>query len=328
MSILVTGGAGYIGSHTVRMLKKQGRQVVVYDSLVTGHRPAVGDCLFVKGDIFDSDLLEDTIKRNHVEAVVHFAAFSLVGVSMERPRDYYYNNVQGTLNLLDVMLKNAVNRLVFSSTAAVYGEPETVPITENALQNPTNVYGRTKLVMENAMADYAKAYGLHYVALRYFNACGADPAGDIGEDHHPETHLIPVILEACTGKRAGVKIFGNDYATKDGTCVRDYIHVNDLADAHILALDALGEGRGSAVYNLGNGSGFTVKEVIEAARRVTGLDFRQESADRRAGDPAVLIASSEKIKRELKWRPRYTDISEIIQTAWRWHSAHPNGYAD
>ncbi len=328
MSILVTGGAGYIGSHTVRMLQKQGRQVVVYDSLVTGHRPAVKDCLFIRGDIFDSELLEDTIKRNHVDAVVHFAAFSLVGVSMEQPRDYYYNNVQGTLNLLDVMLKNKVNNLVFSSTAAVYGEPETVPITEEAAKNPTNVYGRTKLVMENAMADYSKAYGLNYVALRYFNACGADPEGDIGEDHNPETHLIPVILAACAGKRPCVKIFGDDYSTKDGTCIRDYIHVNDLADAHILALNALYEGHGSAVYNLGNGSGFTVKEIIEAARAVTGIDFRQETAGRRTGDPAVLIAGSDKIKRELKWRPQYTDIGEIIKTAWRWHSTHPNGFDD
>lgn len=327
MSILVTGGAGYIGSHTVRMLQKQGRQVVVYDSLVTGHRPAVKDCHFVKGDIFDSELLADTLKRNHVDAVVHFAAFSLVGVSMEQPRDYYHNNVQGTLNLLDVMLKNKVNNLVFSSTAAVYGEPESVPITEEAAKNPTNVYGRTKLVMENAMADYSKAYRLNYVALRYFNACGADPAGDIGEDHDPETHLIPVVLAACTGKRSGVKIFGDDYPTKDGTCVRDYIHVNDLAAAHILALNALYDGHGSAVYNLGNGSGFTVKEILAAARAVTGIDFKQESAGRRAGDPAVLIAGSDKIKRELKWQPRYTDIGEIIRTAWRWHSIHPDGFA-
>ncbi|GFR34865.1 UDP-glucose 4-epimerase GalE [Thermobrachium celere] len=328
MNILVTGGAGYIGSHTVKMLNKMGKNVVVYDNLVKGHRAAVKCPNFVEGDIFDSEKLEWTIKNYNIDSVVHFAAYSLVGESMEKPQMYYYNNVQGTLNLLDVMLKNNVKKLVFSSTAAVYGEPERVPITEDISKNPTNVYGKTKLIMENAMEDYSRSYGLKYIALRYFNACGADVEGDIGEDHSPETHLIPLVLQTCLGKRESIKIFGDDYNTKDGTCVRDYIHVNDLAEAHILALEALYEGKDSNVYNLGNGNGFTVKEIIEAAEEVTGINIKKEIAPRRAGDPAVLIASSDKIKRELNWNPKFTDIKKIIETAWRWHKNHPNGYGD
>lgn len=328
MNILVTGGAGYIGSHTVKMLNKMGKNVVVYDNLVKGHRDAVKCPNFVEGDIFDSEKLEWTIKNYNIDSVVHFAAYSLVGESMEKPQMYYYNNVQGTLNLLDVMLKNNVKKLVFSSTAAVYGEPERVPITEDISKNPTNVYGKTKLIMENAMEDYSRSYGLKYIALRYFNACGADVEGDIGEDHSPETHLIPLVLQTCLGKRESIKIFGDDYNTKDGTCVRDYIHVNDLAEAHILALEALYEGKDSNVYNLGNGNGFTVKEIIEAAEEVTGINIKKEIAPRRAGDPAVLIASSDKIKRELNWNPKFTDIKKIIETAWRWHKNHPNGYGD
>lgn len=326
MNILVTGGAGYIGSHTVRLLEKTGGRVVVYDNLVTGHQAAVKNSIFVEGDIFDSERLADTIKRYEIGSVVHFAAYSLVGVSMVKPRDYYHNNVAGTLNLLDVMLANDVNKLVFSSTAAVYGEPETSPITEEVAKNPTNVYGRTKLVMENAMADYSRSYGLKYIALRYFNACGADIASDIGEDHQPETHLIPLALKACLGKTDGLKIFGDDYPTKDGTCVRDYIHVNDLGNAHVLALKALYNGHESAVYNLGNGNGFTVKEVIEAAEAVTGLTVPKAAAPRRAGDPAVLVASSDKIRRELGWQPEYTNIKQIIATAWRWHKENPDGF--
>lgn len=328
MNILVTGGAGYIGSHTVKMLNKMGKNVVVYDNLVKGHRDAVKCPHFVEGDIFDSEKLEWTIKNYDIDSVVHFAAYSLVGESMEKPQMYYYNNVQGTLNLLEVMLKNNVKKLVFSSTAAVYGEPERVPITEDISKNPTNVYGRTKLIMENAMEDYSRSYGLKYVALRYFNACGADDEGDIGEDHSPETHLIPLVLQTCLGKRESIKIFGDDYNTKDGTCIRDYIHVNDLAEAHILALEALYDGKNSNVYNLGNGNGFTVKEIIEAAEEVTGINIKKEIAPRRAGDPAVLIASSEKIRRELNWNPKYTDIKRIIETAWKWHKNHPNGYDD
>lgn len=327
MNVLVTGGAGYIGSHTVRLLEQTGSQVVVYDNLIKGHRDAVSKSILVEGDIFDSQLLADTIKKYSIDSVVHFAAYSLVGESMEKPKEYYRNNVLGTLNLLDVMLDNGVNKLVFSSTAAVYGEPESSPITEDLPKEPTNVYGRTKLIMENAMADYSRAYGLKYIALRYFNACGADQNGDIGEDHTPETHLIPLILQACLGKTAGIKIFGDDYPTKDGTCIRDYIHVTDLAQAHVLALKALYNGKESQVYNLGNGNGFTVKEVIEAAEAVTKVTIPKEITARRAGDPAVLVASSEKIKRDLGWQPEYTDIKKVIETAWRWHQANPHGFA-
>lgn len=327
MSILVTGGAGYIGSHTVRLMENNGSKAIVYDNLVTGHQEAVKNSIFVKGDIFDSELLADTIRRYNIDAVVHFAAYSLVGVSMVKPQEYYHNNVAGTLNLLDVMLANGVKRLVFSSTAAVYGEPETSPITEAMPKSPTNVYGRTKLIMENAMADYSRSYGLNYIALRYFNACGADNAGDIGEDHSPETHLIPLVLKACLGKTDGLKIFGDDYPTKDGTCVRDYIHVNDLAQAHILALNALADGHDSDVYNLGNGNGFSVKEVIQAAEEVTGLTAPKEMAPRRAGDPAVLVAGSNKIRQDLGWKPEYVDIKNIIATAWRWHKDNPEGYS-
>lgn len=328
MNVLVTGGAGYIGSHIVRLLEKTKENVIVYDNLVTGHQAAVKNSTFVKGDIFDSELLTATIKKYDITSVIHFAAYSLVGVSMAKPQEYYHNNVVGTLNLLDVMLANGINQLVFSSTAAVYGEPENSPITEDMPQLPTNVYGRTKLIMENVMADYSRSYGLKYIALRYFNACGADDAGDIGEDHSPETHLIPLVLKACMGKTPGLKIFGDDYPTHDGTCVRDYIHVNDLAQAHLLGLKALANGHESAVYNLGNGNGFSVKEIIEAAEAVTGLTAPKEVAPRRAGDPAALVASSAKIHQDLGWRPEYTDINKIIATAWRWHQNNPDGFGD
>lgn len=326
MNILVTGGAGYIGSHTVKMLNDLGKNVIAYDNLSKGHRSAVKCNVFVKGDIFDSELLEDTIKRYGIDSVVHFAAYSLVGESMEKPIIYYHNNVEGTLNLLNVMLKCNVKKLVFSSSAAVYGEPDTVPITEEISKKPTNVYGRTKLIMENVMEDYSNSYGLKYIALRYFNACGADDSGSIGEDHNPESHLIPIVLQACLGIRDGIKIFGDDYPTKDGTCIRDYIHVNDLARAHILALKALQEGQSSGAYNLGVGSGFSVKEIIDEAENITGIKIKKEIVQRRAGDPAVLIASSEKIRRSLGWEPEYIDIRNIIGTAWKWHRSHPNGY--
>lgn len=328
MNILVTGGAGYIGSHTVKMLEQMGENVVTYDNLIKGHRSAVKCKRFIEGDISDSELLENTIKTYDIEAVIHFAAFSLVGESMENPALYYKNNVEGTLNLLETMLKCDVKKLVFSSTAAVYGEPESIPITEDSLKIPTNVYGRTKLMMESVMEDYSKAYGLKYIALRYFNACGADESGEIGEDHNPESHLIPLILDACLGKRAGIKIYGDDYNTKDGTCIRDYIHVNDLAKAHILALKALYNGHDSAAYNLGNGVGFSVKEIIAAAERVTGVILKKEIIERRKGDPAILIASSEKAKTELGVSLEYTDIDKIIETAYNWHKNHPTGYDD
>lgn len=326
MTILVTGGAGYIGSHTVRQLEHAGNPVVVYDNLVKGHRNSVKNSIFIKGDIFDSDLLTDTIKRYAINSVVHFAAYSVVGESMEKPREYYHNNVVGTLNLLDVMLASGVNKLVFSSTAAVYGEPDKTPITEDMPKNPTSVYGRTKVIMEDVMADYSRAYGLKHISLRYFNACGADISGDIGEDHRPETHLVPLVLQACLGKTDGIKIFGDDYPTRDGTCIRDYVHITDLAQAHVLALQALYEGHGPEVYNLGNGSGFSVKEIIEAAEAVAGITTPKQVVARRPGDPAVLVASSVKIRSDLGWQPEYTNIKDIIDTAWRWHKSNPAGF--
>lgn len=328
MNILVAGGAGYIGSHTVKKLYEMGENVVAYDNLVKGHRKAVKCDHFVKGDIFDSDLLEETIKKYNIDSVIHFAAYSLVGESMEKPQMYYKNNVEGTLNLLNVMMKCNVKKLVFSSTAAVYGEPESVPITEDIAKNPTNVYGRTKLMIENIMSDYSRAYGLNYIALRYFNACGADESGEIGEDHNPESHLIPLVLQACLGKRDGIKIFGDDYPTKDGTCVRDYIHVNDLANAHIQALKALHNGHESGAYNLGNGVGFSVKEIINAAEEVTGVTLKKQVIERRSGDPAVLIASFDKANKELGVTMEYTDVKRIIKTAYNWHKNHLNGYEE
>lgn len=315
--ILVTGGAGYIGSHTVRRLKRKGYDVVVYDNLSKGHRWAVKDTELVVGDILDYAKVCEVIKKYGIDSVIHFAAFSLVGESMQDPQMYYVNNVSGTISLLRAMINCGVKKIVFSSTAAVYGEPKEVPIREDSPLNPTNVYGRTKLMIESMLKDCEMAYGLKHVILRYFNAAGADDKGDIGEDHSPETHLIPLVLKAAKGEREDIKIFGTDYNTPDGTCIRDYIHVNDLADAHILALESLKEGR-SDIYNLGNGNGFSVKEVIEMAEKVTGKSIKKTEDDRRAGDPAVLIASSEKIKRELGWRPVYTDLEAIIQTAWNW----------
>lgn len=328
MNVLVTGGAGYIGSHTVKMLYDNKVNVIAYDNLSKGHRDAVKCDVFVKGDIFDSELLKYTIKKYDIGAVVHFAAFSLVGESMGKPSLYYHNNVSGTLNLLNAMMECNVKKLVFSSSAAVYGEPSKVPITEDLDKNPTNVYGRTKLIMEGAMKDYSSAYGLKYIALRYFNACGADETGEIGEDHNPESHLIPLVLRTCLHKQDSIKIFGDDYPTADGTCIRDYIHVNDLADAHILALNALKGGHESDVYNLGNGNGFSVKDIINAAEAVTGIKIKKEITGRRAGDPAVLIASSDKIKKDLGFTIKYSNISDIIETAWRWHKNHPDGYDD
>lgn len=326
--ILVTGGAGYIGSHTVRELKERGRDVVVYDNLVTGHLRAVGDAPFVKGDIFDKELLMKTFAEYKVDAVVHFAAYSLVGESMSDPAKYYRNNVAGTLSLLDAMLESGVKRLVFSSSAATYGDTGEGLITEDSPQCPTSVYGQTKLMMEQFMSDYDKAYGMRYVALRYFNAAGAHVSGEIGEAHRPETHLIPIILQAALGQRSHIGIFGDDYPTRDGTCIRDYIHITDLADAHIRALDYLENGGRSTYYNLGNGNGFSVKEVIETARRVTGRDIPAKVEGRRPGDPATLVASSDKIKRELGWKPAFDSLEEIVASAWKWHSEHPDGFGD
>lgn len=324
--ILVTGGAGYIGSHTVRELRERGMDVVVYDNLSTGHIESIGDTPFVKGDLFDVELLRKTFREYGVDSVIHFAAYSLVGESMVNPAKYYHNNVAGTLALLDAMLAENVKYLVFSSSAATYGDCGDGLITENSPQNPTSVYGQTKLMMEQFMQDYDKAYGMKYVALRYFNAAGAHASGEIGEAHSPESHLIPLILQVSNGKREQINIFGDDYPTHDGTCIRDYIHITDLADAHIKALEYLKNGGKSTYYNLGNGNGFSVKEVIDTVEKVVGSPVKKQVVERRPGDPASLVASSEKIQKELGWKPKYDTLDSIVASAWKWHSTHPDGF--
>lgn len=329
MAILVTGGAGYIGSHTVVELLAQGEQVVVLDNLKMGHRAAVhGKARFYEGDIRDASILSRIFGDNDIEAVIHFAASSLVGESVQQPLLYYDNNLFGTHSLVKSMVEHGVKKIVFSSTAATYGEPESVPIVETASTRPESPYGETKLAMENMLRWCDRAYGLKYVSLRYFNACGAHPDGRIGEDHKPESHLIPIILQVPLGQREHIGIFGDDYPTEDGTCIRDYIHVMDLASAHWRALLYLRGGNESNVFNLGNGTGFSVKQVIELARAVTGHPIPAVVSPRRAGDPAVLIASSDKAKSVLGWRPRFDDLSTIIETAWNWHKNNPNGYGD
>lgn len=327
MSVLVCGGAGYIGSHCVYELIERGEKVVVVDNLQTGHQEAIHpEAKFYKGDIRDFEFLDKIFKENEIDSVIHFAANSLVGESMELPLKYYGNNVHGTQVLLEAMVANEVKRIVFSSTAAVYGEPECVPISENDRTRPTNTYGETKLSMEKMMKWTDKAHGVKYIALRYFNVAGAHKNGVIGEDHSPETHLIPLILQVPLGKRKKIMVYGDDYTTKDGTCMRDYIHVMDLIDAHILALGKLREGYDSDVFNLGNGSGFTVKEIIDAARKVSGHEIPAEIAERRAGDPAVLVASSKKARKTLGWVPKYTNVEDIIRAAWNFHSTHKDGF--
>ncbi len=329
MAILVLGGAGYIGSHTVYELIDAGRDVVVADNLLTGFRAAVHPkARFYQLDIRDRSALDELFTKEKIEGVIHFAASSQVGESMSDPLKYYDNNLHGTMVLLQAMVAHGVDKIVFSSTAATYGEPERVPILETDRTDPTNCYGETKLAMEHMMRWVSRAHGLKYVALRYFNACGAHPSGAIGEAHNPETHLIPLILQVPNGQREKISIFGDDYATKDGTCIRDYIHVSDLAQAHILALDHLLQGGESDVFNLGNGVGFTVKEVIDVARAVTGHPIPAETCPRRAGDPAQLIASSKKAVEQLGWKPKYNDLNTIIASAWKWHSAHPRGYEE
>lgn len=328
MNILVTGGAGYIGSHVVEELLKTGQhQIVVLDNLQKGHPEAVLGGEFVQGDLADTGLLDEVFDKYAVEAVVHLAADSLVGESMEDPGKYFRNNVANGVNLLDAMVAHQARYIVFSSTAAVYGEPEKIPITEDHPQRPTNPYGDSKLFFEKIMERYEKAHGLRYVSLRYFNAAGASPSGRIGEVHEPETHLIPIVLQVALGQREAVTIFGTDYDTPDGTCIRDYIHVTDLAVAHVLALDALAAGAASNIYNLGNGRGFSVREVIDTVEKVTGRSLARVEGERRPGDPAVLVASSEKISRELGWKPRYNDLETIVRTAWQWHRQHPRGFA-
>ncbi len=328
MSTLVTGGAGYIGSHTAIELLAANEDVVILDNLQKGHKSAITGGVFCQGDIRDEDFLDRVFKEHNIEEVVHFAADSLVGESVSEPLKYYNNNMVSTLRLLGKMKEYGVKRLVFSSTAATYGEPENVPILETDRTFPTNPYGETKLAVENVLKWADHAYGIKYVSLRYFNAAGAHSSGKIGEDHRPESHLIPIVLQAAQGKRDSIQIFGDDYDTPDGSCVRDYVHVTDLAAAHILALQSLRAGGNSRIYNLGNGKGFSVKEVVKIAREVTGVNIKEVVVPRRAGDPAVLVASSEKIRSELKWEPKYNDLATIISTAWNWHKNHPDGYPD
>lgn len=327
MKLLVLGGAGYIGSHTATELIDNGHEVVVADSLVTGYKEAVPKkAVFYQGDLRDKAFLSDLMKKEKVDAVIHFAAFSLVGESVVNPLKYYENNLYGTKVLLEAMIENGVNKIVFSSTAATYGEPENIPILESDRTCPTNPYGETKLAMEKMIAWAAKAHNLRFVSLRYFNACGAHKSGAIGEAHNPESHLIPLVLQVPNGKREFVSIYGTDYDTPDGTCIRDYIHVTDLAKAHILAVEYLMNGGKSDIFNLGNGIGYSVKEVIETARKVTGHPIMAKEEARRAGDPARLVASGQKAKDILGWEPEIKELSDIIESAWKWHSKHPNGY--
>lgn len=327
MAILVCGGAGYIGSHTVSELLDKGEEVVIVDNLQSGHKAAVLEKAHLcVGDLRDESFLESVFQQFSIQSVIHFAADSLVGESVSAPLKYYENNVYGTLCLLKVMEKYGVKKIVFSSTAATYGEPNNIPIVETDPTIPTNPYGETKLAVEKMLKWADQAYGIKHVILRYFNVAGAHMDGILGEDHSPETHLIPIILQVALGKRESISIFGDDYATEDGTCIRDYIHVTDLANAHILALTKLEKDQESAIYNLGNGNGFSVKEVIEAARKVTGHPIPAIVSPRRAGDPAKLVASSDKAMKELNWNPQYENLETIILSAWEWFKKHPAGY--
>ncbi len=327
MRILVTGGAGYIGSHTVKRLLERGHEVTVYDNLSAGHRAAVPNDRLVVGDLKDIDHLDHLLLVNRIEAVIHFAASASVGESTTNPSKYYQNNLLNSLNLLDRVRRLGIGRFVFSSTCATYGVPVSVPITESENQQPINPYGNTKLAFERMLADYAAAYPIGFAALRYFNAAGAAADGTLGEVHDPETHLIPLVIQAAMGKRPHVEIFGTDYPTPDGTCIRDYIHVEDLADAHLLALEAIQPGKGLA-YNVGLGAGSSVREVIRAVEEVSGRKVPVKEGPRRAGDPPSLVAASDKIRRELGWTPKYATLKSIVETAWRWHKTHPNGYAN
>lgn len=327
MAVLVVGGAGYIGSHLVYELLENNKDVIVLDNLQTGHRAAVpSGAKFYEGDIRDFNFLNDLFKREKINSVVHFAAASLVGESMQDPLKYYDNNLYGTMVLLKAMVENNIKKIVFSSTAATYGEPDVIPISENNKTNPTNTYGETKLAMEKMFKWTDLAHGIKFVSLRYFNAAGAHKSAKIGEAHKTETHLIPLILQVPNGQRKEICVFGNDYDTPDGTCIRDYIHVSDLAKAHILALEYLDCNNKSDIFNLGNGIGFSVMEVIQAAIKVCGKDIPIKIEKRRAGDPARLIATSEKARKILGWEPYYKDIEKIIETAWNWHKTHPNGF--
>lgn len=327
MNILVTGGAGYIGSHAVRALREKGHGVVVVDNLVKGHKAAVGDAKLYVGNIGDEAFMDGVFAENKIDGVMHFAAFSLVGESMTQPYEYYNNNVCESMHLFNSMVRNGVKNIVFSSTAATFGEPEEIPISETTPQNPINTYGETKLAMEKMLKWFGVAYGLNSVCLRYFNVAGAHPSGEIGEDHKPETHLIPIVLQVANGKREKLSVFGGDYPTKDGSCIRDYIHVTDLADAHILAMEYMLRNNCSDAFNLGSGGGYSNFEILETAKRVTGRAIPSSVEPRRAGDPPVLIATSEKAERVLGWKRNF-GIEDIIATAWKWHEGHPEGYGD
>ncbi len=326
MAVLVTGGLGYVGSHSVKQLVERGEQVVALDNLLFGHKGAACGSEVVIGDIGDKELLRGIFSSHRIDAVMHFAALADVPESVADPRKYYDTNVARSLAMLDVMLEHDVKMMIFSSSAATFGEPKIVPIPEDHPKDPTNPYGRSKLMLEHILREYEHAYGLRAISLRYFNASGADPSGTIGEDHKPEHHLIPIIVQAAMGQREKVNVYGTDWPTRDGTCVRDYVHVTDLAQAHLLALDALRKGHATAEYNLGNGSGYTVLEVIRMVEQVAGRKINSVSADRRPGDPAVLVASSEKIVKDLGWDPKFPELRTIVETAWNWHSNHPNGY--
>ena len=328
MNILVTGGAGYIGSHTVRALIHAGFTPIVVDNFSRGHRNAIpSDVKVIELDIANPKII-NVLRDNNIKGIMHFAAHSQVGESMINPSIYYENNVVGSYRLIESARQAGVQHFVFSSTAAVYGEPEVVPIVETSKLQPTNVYGRTKLMIEDMLHDYSSIYGSTSVALRYFNAAGADESGEIGEDHSPETHLIPLVLETALGKRSHITVFGTDYDTIDGTCIRDYIHVTDLASAHVLAMNYLVGGGESRVFNLGSGNGFSVKDIIDTAKNVTGINIPIEYGERRKGDPSTLIASSDCIKDILGWNPKHSELSQIISDAWRWHRLHPSGYDD
>lgn len=325
MKVLVVGGAGYIGSHMVKMLANQGHQVVTLDNLSNGYRDAVKYGSFVEGDIADARLLDELMSREKFDGVMHFASYIQVGESVQKPAMYYENNVSNTLVLLNAMVVHGIKNFIFSSTAATFGEPEYVPIDEAHIQKPINPYGRSKLMVEQILEDFDHAYGLKSVSLRYFNAAGADPDGELGERHLPETHLIPLVLQAASGRRDNITVFGTDYRTPDGTCIRDYIHINDLCSAHLLGLEYLVSGGDSKCYNMGNGQGYSIREVIDVAKSVTGSDFTVNEGERRSGDPARLVADSKKLQAELGWKPEYPDLETIVRHAWAWEQKYPWG---
>jgi UDP-glucose 4-epimerase len=325
--ILVTGGAGYIGSHVVKDLLRQNYKPIIFDNLQTGHRKATENALFIEGNLSDQRKLAEIFRDNSIDAVMHFAADCLVGESVQNPIKYFNNNVKNSLKLIEIMEEFNVRKIVFSSSAAVYGDPEQIPIPELHPCAPSNPYGETKWIVEKVLQTFRDEGKLNFISLRYFNAAGADPEGELGEDHSPETHLIPLVIKAALDGTS-VPVFGTDYNTPDGTCIRDYIHVSDLAQAHILALRKLEQGKFSGVYNLGNGNGYSVREVIETVKKVTGRKVVAVESPRRPGDPARLVASSEKIKEELGWIPKYTDLETIVNTAYHWHRKHPKGFED